>query len=92
MPACTRAGHIEPKIFARPFGAEWVENLDDTLPYQLNAALTTRPIAVLDIVALGTVSLVSAAAHISDITSISLDVLHRQWRTILIADVIQPDG
>jgi len=69
-----------------------VENLDDTLPGHFNDALTTRSIAVLDLAVLGAASLVGTITHMSDITSISLDDLHRQWRTILIADVTQPDG
>jgi len=69
-----------------------VESLDNTLPDQLNAAPTTFPIPVLDLAALGTVSLVCTVTHISDITSFSLDNFHRQRRTVLIADLTQPNG
>ena len=47
---------------------------------------TTRPVAV----PVGAVAPVGT--HMSDITRFSFDILHREWRAVLVANLTQRDG
>jgi propanol-preferring alcohol dehydrogenase len=94
--AVTRPGDTASQEFAIRMGATWAGGTDETLPEELDAAIIFAPVGALVPLALGAVAkggiVVCAGIHMSDIPSLSYELLWGERTVRSVANLTRRDG